>query len=144
MSSPFATYPSLRDRPVVISGGASGIGETLVREFAAQGSRVGFVDLMAERGKALAEELTAAGHTVAFEATDITDVAAYQASIRKFEGLHGPALVLLNNAANDRRMEWHSVTPEDWDWSIAVNLRHSFFALQAVVPARARSSISAR
>ena len=134
MTSSFATYPSLKDRPVVISGGASGIGETLVREFAAQGSKVGFVDLMEERGKALAAELNAAGHTVAFEPTDITDVAAYQASIRKFEGRHGPALALLNNAANDRRMEWHSVTPEDWDWSIAVNLRHSFFALQAVVP----------
>jgi D-xylose 1-dehydrogenase len=135
MSAPqFATYPSLSGRPVVISGGASGIGETLVREFAAQGSKVGFVDLMAERGNALAAELTAAGQTVKFAATDITDVDAYQASIRQFEAAHGPALALVNNAANDRRMEWNAVTQESWDWSIGVNLKHSFFAAQAVIP----------
>src|SRR6478672_513867 len=130
----FATYPSLDGMPVVISGGASGIGETLVREFAAQGSKVGFVDLMADRGEALAAELTAAGHTVKFAATDITDTDAYQATIRDFEVAHGPALALLNNAANDRRMEWNTVTSESWDWSGGVNLKHSFFATQAVVP----------
>lgn len=130
----FATYPSLNGMPVVISGGASGIGESLVREFAAQGSKVGFVDLMADRGKALAAELTAAGHTVKFAATDITDTAAYQSAIRDFEAAHGPALALLNNAANDRRMEWDTVTSEAWDWSVGVNLKHSFFATQAVVP----------
>ena len=130
----FATYPSLAHTPVVISGGASGIGETLVREFAAQGSKVGFVDLMADRGKALADELNAAGHTVRFSATDITDIGAYQSAIRGFEAAHGPALALLNNAANDRRMEWDGVTPESWDWSVTVNLRHAFFAAQAVVP----------
>jgi len=134
MTAAFARYPSLKDRPVIISGGASGIGESLVREFAAQGSRVGFVDIMAERGAALAAELTAAGHTVRFAATDITDVEAYQASIRAFEAAHGPALALVNNAANDRRMEWATVTPDSWDWSINVNLRHSFFAAQAVAP----------
>ena len=132
--SDFASYPSLMDRPVVISGGASGIGEALVRAFAAQGARVGFVDIMAERGAALATELSAAGQTVRFAATDITDTAAYQASIREFAVAHGPALALVNNAANDRRMEWQSVTPESWDWSINVNLRHSFFAAQAVAP----------
>jgi len=134
MPSSFATYPSLDGMPVVISGGASGIGETLVREFAAQGSKVGFVDLMADRGKALAAELTAAGQTVKFAATDITDTDAYQATIRDFEAAHGPALALLNNAANDRRMEWNTVTSESWDWSVGVNLKHSFFAAQAVVP----------
>ena len=69
-----------------------------------------------------------------FSRTDITDTAAYQATIRDFEAAHGPALALLNNAANDRRMEWNTVTPADWDWSIGVNLKHVFFAAQAVVP----------
>ncbi|MEO8758278.1 MAG: SDR family oxidoreductase [Devosia sp.] len=130
----FATYPSLKGRPVIVSGGASGIGEAIVREFAAQGSKVGFVDLMADRGNALAAELTAAGQTVKFSPTDITDTTAYQAAIRGFESAHGPALALLNNAANDRRMDWNTVTPEQWDWSIGVNLKHAFFATQAVVP----------
>ena len=133
-NSQFARYPSLNGMPVVVSGGASGIGESLVREFAAQGSKVGFVDLMADRGKALEAELTAAGQTVKFAPTDITDVAAYQSTIRDFEKAHGPALALINNAANDRRMDWDTITSESWDWSMAVNLKHAFFAAQAVIP----------
>ncbi|MEP7240795.1 MAG: SDR family oxidoreductase [Devosia sp.] len=134
MPADFAIYPSLKGRPVVVSGGASGIGESLVREFAAQGSKVGFVDLMVDRGKALEAELNSKGQTVRFSPTDITDTNAYQAAIRGFEAAHGPALALANNAANDRRMEWDSVTSETWDWSVSVNLKHSFFAAQAVVP----------
>jgi NAD(P)-dependent dehydrogenase (short-subunit alcohol dehydrogenase family) len=119
---------------VVIPGGASGIGETLVREFAAQGAKVGFVDIQAERGESVRDELVAAGHTVSFSPCDITDVAAYQAAIRGFDEAHGPALALVNNAANDQRVVWNEVTEEKWDWSIAVNLRHQFFAAQAVIP----------
>ncbi|MEO6014544.1 MAG: SDR family oxidoreductase [Devosia sp.] len=134
MPSNFARFPSLDGMPVVISGGASGIGEGLVREFAAQGSKVGFVDIMADRGAALAAELTAAGQTVKFTTCDITDVHAYQAAIRGFEGANGAALALLNNAANDQRVAWDQVTSESWDKSIEVNLKHSFFAAQAVIP----------
>ena len=134
MTGNFARYPSLDGMPVVISGGASGIGETIVREFAAQGSRVGFVDIQKERGEALEAELRAAGLTARFAACDITDVDAYQAAIRGFEAAHGPALALCNNAANDQRVAWNEVTQEGWDKAIAVNLRHQFFAAQAVIP----------
>lgn len=134
MTGKYARYPSLDGRPVVISGGASGIGETLVREFAAQGSKVGFVDLQKERGEALEAELRAAGQTAKFTACDITDVAAYQSAIAGFEAAHGAALALMNNAANDKRESWSEVTEESWNKSIAVNLRHQFFAAQAVIP----------
>jgi NAD(P)-dependent dehydrogenase (short-subunit alcohol dehydrogenase family) len=134
MPSNFARYPSLDGMPVVISGGASGIGETIVREFAAQGAKVGFVDIAGERGDALAAELTSAGQTAKFARTDITDTAAYQSAIRGFEAVHGPALALINNAANDTRVAWNEVTEESWDKAIAVNLRHAFFAAQAVIP----------
>lgn len=130
----YATYPSLKDMPVVISGGASGIGETLVREFAAQGARVGFVDIAAEPGRKLAGELTAAGHAVVFTECNVKDVPAYRAAIAGFADAHGPALALLNNAAHDERHDWDKVTPEFWDDRIAVNLRHAFFAAQAVIP----------
>jgi NAD(P)-dependent dehydrogenase (short-subunit alcohol dehydrogenase family) len=120
--------------PVVVSGGASGIGETIVREFAAQGSKVGFVDIAGEAGEKLAAELTAEGRTVKFARCDITDTEAYQATIRGFEAAHGPALALVNNAANDTRIAWNEVTPDAWDKAIAVNLRHAFFASQAVLP----------
>jgi NAD(P)-dependent dehydrogenase (short-subunit alcohol dehydrogenase family) len=130
----FARYPSLLDTPVIISGGASGIGESLVRNFAGQGARVGFVDIAAEAGEQLAAELSAAGQTVRFTACDITDTAAYQAAIAGFAAAHGEALVLVNNAAHDQRHNWSTVTPAYWDDSMAVNLRHAFFAIQAVAP----------
>ena len=65
----------------------------------------------------IADELNGKGQTVRFSATDITDVKAYQGAIASFADAHGPALAMVNNAANDRRMEWQSVTSEDWDWS---------------------------
>lgn len=135
----FATYPSLKDCPVVISGGASGIGEAMVRAFAGQGAKVGFVDIAAEAGEALARELSHAGRQVRFAACDITDIAAYQAAIGEFARLHGDALVLVNNAAHDQRHHWAEVTPDEWDERMAVNLKHAFFAAQSVAPGMARA-----
>lgn len=135
----FARYPSLAGTPVIISGGASGIGESLVRNFAAQGARVGFVDIAVAAGEKLAGELTAAGHTVRFTPCDITDIEAYQAAIAGFAEAHGDALVLVNNAAHDQRHDWSEVTPAYWDDRMAVNLRHAFFAIQAVAPGMVRA-----
>ena len=134
MSDAFAAYPSLSGMPVVISGGASGIGETLVREFAAQGAKVGFVDIARDAGETLERELVEAGRTVAFVDCDVTDIEKYQRTIAGFAERHGPALALLNNAAHDLRHKWHEVTPRFWDERIAVNLKHAFFAAQAVAP----------
>ena len=130
----YTRYPSLSGTPVVISGGASGIGESLVRSFAAQGAKVGFVDIAQTAGETLAAELVAAGHQVRFTACDVTDIAGYQAAIAGFAEAHGDALVLVNNAAHDQRHDWREVTPEYWDDRMAVNLKHSFFAIQAVAP----------
>jgi NAD(P)-dependent dehydrogenase (short-subunit alcohol dehydrogenase family) len=134
MADAFATYPSLAGMPVVISGGASGIGEGIVRAFAAQGAKVGFVDILEEAGTRLAAELDAAGQTVSFIACDITDIDAYRTAIAALAKAHGPALTLVNNAAHDLRHKLADVTPEFWDGRIAVNLKHSFFAAQAVAP----------
>ena len=84
MTTPFASYPSLKDCPVVISGGASGIGEAMVRAFAGQGARVGFVDIAAEAGEALATELRHGGAHVHFIRCDVTDIPAYQGAIAEF------------------------------------------------------------
>ncbi len=132
--SNLAIYPSLKGVPVVISGGASGIGEGIVRAFAEQGSKVGFVDVAEDAGNKLAAELNAAGADVSFTRCDITDTAAYQAAIKGFEAKNGAALALVNNAANDQRHTWEEVTPEFWDKAVAVNMKHAFFAAQAVLP----------
>ncbi len=130
----YARYPSLNGRAVLITGGASGIGEALVRGFADQGARVGFMDIAAEAGEALAAELTNKGQTAVFRQCDLRDIAALKAAIAELEAQNGATLALVNNAANDTRHPWQDVTPEYWDERQAVNLRHFFFTIQAVAP----------
>ena len=125
----FASYPSLKDRSVFISGGGSGIGASIVEHFAAQGSKVAFVDVDESASKALAGKTGAL-----FVKCDIRDVKAYQAAIGDVAAKHGPITALVNNAARDDRHELEDVTPEFWDERIAVNLRHAYFAVQAVAP----------
>ena len=137
--SHFAVYPSLAGLPVIVSGGASGIGAAMVRNFCAQGSKVGFVDIADEAGSALAAELRATGHTASFIQCDITDTPAYQAAIASLAVAHGDAMVLVNNAGHDQRHDWAEVTPHYWDERMAVNLKHAFFAIQAVAPAMVRA-----
>jgi NAD(P)-dependent dehydrogenase (short-subunit alcohol dehydrogenase family) len=130
----YATYPSLQDRAVLISGGATGIGATLVETFAAQGARVGFIDLAEAAGHALAQRLSGARHAPRFVAADLTDIDALRAAIATLRAQIGPIEALLNNAANDRRHAIEDTTPASWDAGIAVNLKHQFFAAQAVLP----------
>jgi D-xylose 1-dehydrogenase len=137
-----ARYGSLAGRTVLISGGASGIGAHLVAHFFAQGARVGFLDIAREAGAELAERLAAAAAAAPergwvaprFVEADVTDVEALQRAIAAVREQFGPIAVLLNNAANDTRHPIDSVTPQSWDRGIAVNLRHQFFAAQAVAP----------
>lgn len=126
-----AIYPSLRDRTVVVTGGGSGIGESIVRHFVAQGAKVGFLDINREASEALAAELAPQG-TVRFEHCDLRDIAALRASIAAIRAAYGPVTILVNNAAHDERHKLEDVTPEYWDDRIHVNLRHQFFAAQAV------------
>jgi NAD(P)-dependent dehydrogenase (short-subunit alcohol dehydrogenase family) len=131
----FASYPSLKDKRVVVTGGASGIGAEIVRAFAGQGSRVGFLDFDVEHGTALADELGGTGAHVRFEPCDLRDVSALRRAFAALADAMGAAEVLVNNAARDDRHRWEDVTPEFFDERMATNLRHMFFAIQAVAPA---------
>ena len=131
MSTEFATYPSLKSKSVIVTGGASGIGAEIVRAFAGQGARVGFVDMDADSGTALANEL---GENVGFSACDLRDVDAMRAALANLRDVVGPADVLVNNAARDDRHDWTEVTPDYWDDRFNTNLRHHFFAIQALAP----------
>ncbi len=127
-----AIYPSLKDRTVLVTGGASGIGEAIVRAFAGQGARVGFLDIDVEGGAKLASEFEA--DRVAFEACDLRDIAALRSAISAVSTRFGPITILVNNAARDDRHDMDTVTPEYWDERMATNLKHQFFAAQAVAP----------
>jgi NAD(P)-dependent dehydrogenase (short-subunit alcohol dehydrogenase family) len=127
-----ATYSDLAGKVVVVTGGGSGIGEAIVRRFAEQKSKVAFIDI--KPSQPLADELTQAGGTVHFEQADLTDIPALRAAIGRIRETLGPIGVLINNAAHDERHATEDVTPEYWDDRIAVNLKHQFFAAQAVLP----------
>jgi NAD(P)-dependent dehydrogenase (short-subunit alcohol dehydrogenase family) len=127
-----ATYSDLAGKVVIVTGGGSGIGEAIVRRFAEQKSKVAFIDI--KESQPLVDELTQAGGTVHFEQTDLTDIAALRAAVGRIRDAFGPVQVLVNNAAHDERHATEDVTPEYWDDRIAVNLKHQFFAAQAVLP----------
>jgi NAD(P)-dependent dehydrogenase (short-subunit alcohol dehydrogenase family) len=128
----FARYPSLQDRAVLITGGATGIGATLVQEFVAQGARVGFIDIDVAAGQALVATQSGARHTPVFVGADLTDITALDQAIATIRDRIGPITVLLNNAANDKRHQIDETTSESWDAGIAVNLKHQFFAAKNV------------
>ena len=69
-----------------------------------------------------------------FVPCDLLDIDALRAAMAKIRAALGDAAVLVNNAANDQRQVLSEVTPEEFDWTIGVNLKHVFFAAQAVVP----------
>ncbi|KQV52796.1 3-oxoacyl-ACP reductase [Pelomonas sp. Root1217] len=131
--SSYARYPSLQDRGVLITGGATGIGETLVQAFAEQGAKVAFIDLAAEEGNALAARLAGSRHAPQFMAADLSNVESLRGAIAGLRERSGPFTVLLNNAANDKRHAVEETTPEFWDTSVAVNIKHQFFTAQAVL-----------
>ena len=127
----FATYPSLKDKGVIVTGGASGIGAAIVEGFAAQGAKVGFIDL---DGDAAAALQAATPGTVEYEVADLRDIDAMKAALAALRTRTGPFTTLVNNAARDDRHDWQGVTPEFWDERMATNLRHMFFAIQDVAP----------
>ena len=126
-----ARYPDLAEKTVFISGGATGIGASLVGAFAKQGAQVAFVDINAPAGEALAERLAAECRRAPwFQTCDVTDISALRAAIDAAYGLNGRLDALVNNAANDQRHDPEAVDEAFWDWSVAINLRHQYFAAQ--------------
>lgn len=135
LESTDASYPSLKGRSVFITGGGSGIGESLVRHFCEQGSRVAFVDIAEDASRRIVDEIAAAGKDAPlFIPCDLRDIDALRAAVEQARDAHGPIRALLNNAGNDDRHRTAEVTPAYWDDRMAVNLKHQFFAAQAVRP----------
>ena len=126
----FAHYPSLSGKTVMMTGGASGIGSEIVAAFAAQGAKVGFLDIDARGAQAMSD----AHENVTHEVCDLRDIAALRDGLAALKSRIGPADILINNAARDDRHDWREVTPAYWDERMATNLRHMFFAIQTVAP----------
>jgi D-xylose 1-dehydrogenase len=132
----YATYPSLRDRVIVVTGGASGIGESIVEACATQRAHVAFLDIQDSAADHLVERLSAAGaNRPVYYHCDLTDVDSLQTSVRQILDRFHTVDVLVNNAGNDTRHSISDVTSASWDQTMAVNLKHQFFMAQAVIPA---------
>jgi NAD(P)-dependent dehydrogenase (short-subunit alcohol dehydrogenase family) len=131
----YATYPSLAQKRVIITGGGTGIGIAIVEAFAIQGAHVTFIDIAEEASRALEKKLAHLPQPPVFRYCDLTDLAQLASVFADIEKTSGAADILINNAANDDRHQVADVTPEYWDQRIAVNLRHQFFCAQAVLPA---------
>lgn len=130
-----ANYPSLEGRNVIITGGGSGIGMYLVEAFSRQGARVGFIDIDEANAQRVVDLIAPeVAFAPRFEIADLRDIDALQASIEALRAQLGPVHTLVNNAGNDDRMPAEEVTPQAWDDRMAVNLRHYFFAAQALLP----------
>ena len=129
-----AIYPSLKGKTIYVTGGAGGIGEAVSAGFAAQGASVGILDIDEGAGNALAARLIASGQNAFAVACDLRDIASLKSALGVLKANIGVADILVNNAAHDQRHSWQDMTPDYWDERMAVNLRHMFFAIQAVAP----------
>jgi NAD(P)-dependent dehydrogenase (short-subunit alcohol dehydrogenase family) len=131
----FATYPTLRDRVIVITGGASGIGEAIVEAFAMQRAKVVFLDIQDTAAERLIRKIEAAGFAApVYYHCDLTDIASLEEVMGNVLDRFVTVDVLVNNAGNDARHSIEEVTSAYWDQSMAVNLKHQFFMARAVVP----------
>src|ERR1700759_655506 len=131
----FAQYPSLDNVPVLIPGGATGIGASMVEHFALQGAKVAFIDRAEEAAHELIRQLAdRCSQSPRFWSCDLKDVATLRTVAREIENEMGAVRVLVNNAANDDRHKPEEITPEYWDDRMAVNLRHHFFLIQSLSP----------
>ncbi len=135
-----AIYPGLRGRVAVVTGGASGIGEAIVEALVRQQARVVFLDVQAQAGEALVERLKASADAgPVFLRCDLTDAAELKLVLQRIDADFGRVDVLVNNAGNDTRHAIEEVTPESWDRTMAVNLKHHFFMVQGLLPAMRRA-----
>jgi NAD(P)-dependent dehydrogenase (short-subunit alcohol dehydrogenase family) len=135
-----AHYPSLVGKSVLITGGGSGIGASLVDHFAAQGCRVGFIELSEAAARETSDRVAAQnGRRPASVTADLRDIDALRNAVALLVSEIGPIQVLVNNAGNDDRAQIEDVSPSYWDDRMAVNLRHQFFVSQAVIPGMAEA-----
>ena len=123
-----AIYPSLKNKVVLITGGAQGIGESIVEQFIKQQSKVAFLDIDEKAAENLVNKLKLEyKQTPLFVKCDLKDIDQLKNSISLVREKLGSISVLVNNAANDERHDIDSVTPEFWDDRMNINLRHYFF-----------------
>ena len=123
----------LKGKVALVSGGHRGIGEAVVRRFAAEGAHVGLADIAAKAGEELAAKLTEAGHSVEFIKLDVTKAIEWDAAVKALMNRHGRLDILVNNAGIFQRKPMHEISEEEWDLIMDVNGKGVFLGCKAVL-----------
>ena len=138
--SPSAVYRSLKGKIVLVTGGASGIGEAIVEAFVQQGSRVLFLDIQDDAANSLVQRHRRPDRIAPeYFHCDLTNASELQSVMEKILRSSPEIDVLVNNAGDDKRHKIEEVSSEFWDWCMRVNLKHQFFMAQAVLPGMRRA-----
>jgi NAD(P)-dependent dehydrogenase (short-subunit alcohol dehydrogenase family) len=129
-----AIYPSLQDKVVFITGGASGIGAVMVEAFCRQQAKVIFIDILSDAAQTLCAKVQAQyGNEPEFTHLDATDIDALQDFIEAIPKRFKKLDILINNVANDMRHSPLEVSQKAWRDCLSVNLDATFFASQTAI-----------
>ena len=128
-----ASYPSLDNKVVVITGGASGIGAAMAQAFSLQGSQVCILDSDKESALDLRENTNHSKYRIDFHHIDITQVSRLHEILENIYGKYQRLDILVNNVANDQRHDTLSMDLANWNKNLAINLNPTFFAAQKAI-----------
>jgi D-xylose 1-dehydrogenase len=139
-SASSAVYSSLKNKVVVVTGGASGIGQAIVEAFVMQRSHVLFLDIQDDAAATLIQKpRPPEQYPPTYFHCDLTDIAALQQTMKRLLSSVPAVDILVNNAGNDKRHNIDEVTSEFWDWCMQTNLKHQFFMARTVLPGMRRA-----
>ncbi|MBX9683917.1 MAG: SDR family oxidoreductase [Hyphomicrobium sp.] len=124
----------LAGKIALISGGATGMGGASSKLFAAEGAKVGVVDRNEAAGRAVVEEIKAAGGIAAFAGADVSDEAQVIAAVAAISSELGDPNILFNHAGTIIIKPFLETTRAEWDWLMAVNVTSMFLMTRAVLP----------
>ena len=134
-----ASYDSLKDRVVLITGAGQAIGRGYAHYFSAQGAIPVVADINGENAENVVREIEGKQGKAMAVQVDVADEQSNIDMVDKVLAKYGRLDVLINNAAHDQRHEPEDVTPEYWEERLKLNLNHHFFASQAVQPEMAKA-----
>ncbi len=120
-------------KTVLVSGGAAGMGRAAAIRFAAEGGKVGILDIQEEQGREVERAIKAAGGAALFVKTDASKAKEVAAGLGKINKAFGPIDVLFNHAGTIMVKPFHLTSEAEYDRLMDINVRSAFLVCRAVV-----------
>lgn len=134
-----ATFHDLRNKHVLITGGAGGIGGAVSAAFAEQGARVSVLDSDNRAGEVMVALSKVKGTHVRYYPIDLTDFDRLVPLLHQIEVEEGPADCLINNAARDPRYDTTKMSWQEWESLFKLNVGHYFITCRELIPGMKRN-----